>query len=83
MFSWWNQPALVDAFYSGMSDLVKSHLISVDLPIILDASIALRSKIDKRRSECERLGNCPAFKPLPIKPRPIPNPVPEPLSSCS
>ncbi|KAK7913158.1 hypothetical protein WMY93_013369 [Mugilogobius chulae] len=52
--SGWNQLALVDAFFNGLSETIKDHLTPLDLPTELDALIALASKIDKRLNERER-----------------------------
>lgn len=73
----WNQLALVNAFYSGLSDLVKDRLISVDLLAELDTCVALVSKIDKRLSEHDHFHNDSAFMSLSLKPRVFTKPVTE------
>ncbi len=52
--SGWNQPALTDAFYNGLSETVKDHLTSLDLPSELDALVSLASRIDKWLMERHR-----------------------------
>ena len=46
--SGWNQPALMDAFLSGLSEALKDQLAPMDLPADLDSLIELTTKIDKR-----------------------------------
>ncbi|XP_061605724.1 uncharacterized protein fbxw9 isoform X2 [Phyllopteryx taeniolatus] len=46
--SQWNNQALLDAFFQGLSPAVKDHLVPLDLPTDLDTLIALAVKIDKR-----------------------------------
>ncbi len=45
--SGWNQPALVDAFYNGLTEMIKDHLTPLDLPSELDALVALTCQIGK------------------------------------
>lgn len=52
--SGWNQPALVDAFYNGLTDSLKDHLTPLDLPTELDALVLLTSRVDKRLIEQQR-----------------------------
>uniref|UniRef100_A0A3B3I1M0 ribonuclease H n=1 Tax=Oryzias latipes TaxID=8090 RepID=A0A3B3I1M0_ORYLA len=52
--SGWNQPALVDAFYTGLSERLKDHLAPLDLPPELDALVSLASRIDQRLQERQR-----------------------------
>ena len=47
----WNNAALTDAFFQGLSESVKDQLISTDLPEDLDSLIALAIKIDKRLTD--------------------------------
>ncbi|XP_061629564.1 uncharacterized protein LOC133478053 [Phyllopteryx taeniolatus] len=44
----WNNRALLDAFFQGLSPAVKDHLVLLDLPPDLDTLIALALKIDRR-----------------------------------
>ncbi len=53
--SGWNQLALVDAFFNGLSERLKDHLTPLDLPSELEALIALASRIDKRLLQRERM----------------------------
>lgn len=53
--SGWTQPALVDAFFNGLSEHVKDLLTPLDLPSELDALVSLASKIDKRLLERDRI----------------------------
>lgn len=59
--SGWNQPALVDAFFNGLSERVKDHLTPLDLPCELDALISLASKIDKRLLQRDAMRNRPSL----------------------
>lgn len=45
--SGWNNPALVDAFVSGLSQQIKDQLVSLDLPDELDSLVAITNKIDR------------------------------------
>lgn len=65
--SGWDQLALADAFFNGLSDALKDQLISIELPAELDACIALASTIDKKPSEWEKSRSCNEFQPAPFR----------------
>lgn len=51
----WNIAVLADAFFQGLSDRIKDHLVASDLPADLDSLIALTIKINKlllEQSQC-------------------------------
>ena len=50
-----NPPALIDAFFSGLSGTLKDHLTLIDLLADLEALIHLATEIGKRLIECQRL----------------------------
>uniref|UniRef100_A0A3Q4ACU0 Retrotransposon gag domain-containing protein n=1 Tax=Mola mola TaxID=94237 RepID=A0A3Q4ACU0_MOLML len=52
--SGWNQPALIDAFLNGLSETLKDHMASINLPADLEAVINFASKIDKRLHEHQK-----------------------------
>lgn len=62
--SGWNQPALVDAFYNGLSEMLKDQLTLLDLLSELDSLIYLASRIDKRLTEWQRNHYRPNFSYL-------------------
>ncbi|XP_061698580.1 5'-AMP-activated protein kinase subunit gamma-3b isoform X1 [Syngnathoides biaculeatus] len=44
----WNEEALHDAFYEGLSPQIRGHLVAMDLPPSLNSLIALALKVDQR-----------------------------------
>lgn len=50
----WNNSALADVFFQGLSNRVKDQLIATDLPEDLDELIALSIKVVKRIHECNQ-----------------------------
>lgn len=64
----WNTPALFDAFYNGLSDRIKDELAARDLPVDLDALVALAIRIDGRLQEWrrEKCSHAPGFSLEPV-----------------
>uniref|UniRef100_A0A4W6DG68 DUF4939 domain-containing protein n=1 Tax=Lates calcarifer TaxID=8187 RepID=A0A4W6DG68_LATCA len=71
--SGWNQAALCDAFFNGLSETLKDYLTPLDLPSELEALIALASKMDKRLRERQRSRlsshSFPHFPQVPSRPQ--------------
>lgn len=64
----WNAPALFDTFYNGLSDRIKDKLASRDLPVDLDALVALALYINGclQERKREKFAHAPGFSPEPV-----------------
>ena len=52
--SGWNEPALISAFYDGLSDLLKDGLATLETPNDLETFVSLAIQLDNRLRECHR-----------------------------
>ena len=57
----WNADSLFDAFYHGLSDVIKDELAARDPPVDLDALIALAIRVDGRLRERKKEKAQPAI----------------------
>ena len=61
----WEDEPLMDRYYAGLKDSVKSRLVELDRPLKLTSLIELAVRIDNRQYEwrMERQGRTPALRP--------------------
>lgn len=82
----WNAPSLYDAFYEGLSDVIKDELVAQEPPTDLDSLIGTAIRIDGHLQERKRERAASAdlqvsphwpFFPSPSHPPPAPGGTPQ------